>query len=234
MKIRALAVATIAVTAVLGLAGCRVEPGAAAFVGSTRITDQQVDQVNDEQVAVARERGREITTEAVASNRQFLVGRLTVAEVARRILAEQNIPVTEVSAADVAKENGRTEPNEIDEYIAQTRPYLDALRASVTPAPLTNDEKKEVTQNLVNLGAPPAAAAQFFTDPELQRGMAFRRAILAGADKYDVEVSPRYGQVAFPVWTVNSGGQPLNVMFVELGENNDAVKDRPRTEPLPA
>lgn len=230
---RSLAAATLAAVAVLGLAGCRVEPGAAAFIGNTRITDEQVDKINDEQVDIARGRGQEVSTQAIAANRQLLIERLTLAEVARRIVTEKGIAVTRVSATDVAYQNGRPQPSDIDRYVADTQPYLEALRAAVTPTALTDAEKKELTQNLVRLGADPSVAARFFGEPDLQRAMAFRKALRDGLDKYRVEVSPRYSEVAYPIWSVTSGGQQVDVMFLQLGNSDTAVEDRPKTEPLP-
>jgi hypothetical protein len=217
---RRYAVVTLAALVAVGLGGCQIEPGAAAFVSNDRITDKRVDQVVN---SISTDKVK-LPANRVGDARQFVVNQLVFGEVAKRIVAEKKLPVTPMSPEDAAAQRQATQPGEIDRIYADTQPYLDAVRQAAAPAEPTEADKRELATVLLGAGATQSDVSRFLDSPQFKQSLGFRNALRDGAAKYKVSVSPRYAPARYEVWSV----QGLPLLTLDLASPREpAVTDRP-------
>jgi len=200
-RVRRLAlVAVLAVLGGLALAGCRSEPGVAAYVGGTRITDAQVDamatQIRDHRPPGASKDFR-------AQVLTYMVQR----ELMAAALADRGImppPVSDDDLEAVAKNNG-LDPQvrfvrtavEADLYLDKAaEAYLKGL--SQPPAPTEADQREAYSRLQATGQLPPFEdVRQFFTADVMGAAIARRTAVADSVKRHPVRLSPRYDGFAF-------------------------------------
>ena len=251
-RARRLAVtAAVAALAATGLTACDRQPGIAAYVGDTRITEARVDAIYTE----ARDKLTELVARAGAANgaqagqagqpvempvtRRDVVTNLVGLDVLRGIAAERNITPTEVPAEQIAQSVGLPVDTEYIRTFAEYRSYLDAFAQSVQPAAPSDADLRDVFDRLRAGGglSNPADTFESFKGsigPEDQQVLAqnigLRNALTDAATAANARVNPRYGDAEMELVTFrNAQGQtqPLVVLSFNADTGEPAVVDLP-------
>ncbi|WBB88674.1 hypothetical protein [Verrucosispora sp. WMMC514] len=245
---RLVAVASVAV-GLVALAGCRSEPGVAAYVGDHRITEDAVTEVIEDVQAKnpTPAEGDEVPPgqepplpgqEPQLPARSQVVSTLVLSEVCERVSADEGYrPQNQIDPAQVAQGIGLSPETGYVRQVAELYTCLSGIPIGAPVAP-TEQELTELVEAGKRAGAVPPevtveeAAAQLDGD-QLRQALANRNSLREAVDTYDVTVNPRYRPLVFPVLSFT--GQAIAV-GVPLGEpGSDAVTDistpQPRPEP---
>lgn len=239
-RVRSVGVTVLVAAGVLALAGCRSDPNVAAYVGSTRYTEDRVAAIADEAHTKLQEYVDDQQGQAGAG-----------AEPVRRPVTEQQV-VTALVSRDVlkalAEEKGvrpvDRDPNEIARQV-QVPPEAEYVRvlveqdgyrlgllqdaASTRPS---EAELREVYDNLVKTGDR-LSYDQFRSELPDQnaelvgRSAAVRREISAAAQRLDVRVNPRYGPTMLSLIDVTDArtGTAHSLLGVSLNAQDSGVRD---------
>ncbi|PZV97032.1 hypothetical protein SAMN05443287_105272 [Micromonospora phaseoli] len=235
---RLVAVASVAV-GLVALAGCRSEPGVAAYVGDHRITEDAVTAVIEDA------RSKNPTPTEVAETlpgqepqlpgqepqlpgRSQVVSTLVLTEVCERISAAEGYQSQgQVEPAQVAQGVGLNPETEYVRQVAELYTCLSGIPVGAPVAP-TEQELIDLVAAGKRAGAVPAdvtveqAASQLDGD-QLRQALASRDSLSGAVEAYDVTVNPRYRPLVFPVLSFT--GQNIAV-GVPLGEPaSDTVTD---------
>ncbi|MEV4712410.1 hypothetical protein [Micromonospora sp. NPDC049374] len=245
---RLVAVASVAV-GLIALAGCRSEPGVAAYVGDHRITEDAVTEVIEDAQAKnptpteADEvpPGQEPQLpgqEPQLPGRSQVVSTLVLSEVCERISAAEGYrPQSQVDPAQVAQGIGLSPETGYVRQVAELYTCLSGIPIGAPVAP-TEQELVDLVEAGKRAGAVPPEvtveqAATQLDGEQLRQALANRNSLREAVETYDVTVNPRYRPLVFPVLSFT--GQAIAV-GVPLGEPaSDAVNNistpRPRPEP---
>jgi hypothetical protein len=202
-----LVVVVLAAALVLGgLGGCRSEPGSAAFVGDTRITTDQVDHILDE----VKADGGKVDPSDEGTLRRQVASAMVFVEVAKRYVADQNLPAPQPDYQAVAARVQLPADDPLVRLIADSQTYLNLLTSSVPPAQLTEADYNATADLLVNQGVEggkPAIVGQLKSGyaEQLAAGVGVRNALLPLMKKYDVTVNPRYGPASLALTSTQGG-----------------------------
>src|SRR5437763_2722010 len=143
MPRRLLAAAVAGTLAVTGLAACRDQPAVAAYVGSVRLTNAQVEQMLGDFAADA--------PDGPGGDRAKMVSDFVVREVSRRLAQEHGITVPAVDPAlltDVATEM-HAKPGSATTLEAESITAYGAIAGLGTPQAPTDADKREIFDALV-------------------------------------------------------------------------------------
>ena len=240
---RLLAVLALSVVAVGGLSACQGQPGAAAFVGNTRIS------VNDVENSI-----KGIPPDFLPANlqdqyltvlRQVAVQDKVTIEVAKRYAAAHGIkaPVSDPQSLSQLAAELKVGP---DNRFVQDRvaaqdwgPWLDDHATPVTPtdADLRGIYDRAKAAGVTNLTFD-EVKGQIGQISGLGQALAVQRGLEAAAKSYGVSVSPRYQPSAelgnpvtgleLPLLQIQGSGGPVTVLAVEFGSSaNPAVVTEP-------
>ncbi|WP_341719052.1 hypothetical protein QQG74_04635 [Micromonospora sp. FIMYZ51] len=241
---RLVAVASVAV-GLVALAGCRSEPGVAAYVGDHRITEDAVTEVIDDARAknpAPTETSEPAEVPAGAAprlpGRSEVVSVLVLSEVCDRVSAAEGYrPQREVDPAQIAQGVGLSPETD---YVRQTAELYGCLSGIPVGEPVapTEQELADLVAAGKRAGAVPAevtveqAAAQLDGE-QLRFALANRNSLAQAVDAYDVTVNPRYRPLIFPVLSF-SAETPIVAVGVPLGEpGSGAVSDISTPKPKP-
>lgn len=228
---RLIAVATVGLVGAGLLAGCRSETGTAAFVGGTRITDQQV---NDGVKTIS------IPNVGPGPIRQTYVADLTFIALAEHYAKDHQIDLPAVTNDELAQEAqsvgvpaAQATTNPVVRALAQSAKDLSTLIDKATPAKPTEAQLMEIFNR--------AKAAGLTTDTYAQdraaiaqiqgigQAVAVRNEMVKATSTYDLKISPRYlptavvGQsdngLEFPLLQLRNQqtGGPTTVLGIPLG-----------------
>lgn len=185
--------------AVLALAGCRVEPGKAAFVGGTAHSKTDVDQVLEQ----IEQDGIQIDPAQKGRVRQLVVQDQVFVDVARRYATEHGYGEPTVDLAAAAQQFSPLPPrNAFVRLAAQTDAYRELLFSKAKPTNPTDAELREVYQNLVDSGLRGTfeqIGPELRQVPSIGPALAVRKELTEAVRGYDVKVNPRYGPPSFPL-----------------------------------
>src|SRR3989442_2726363 len=136
--------------AVLALAGCRVEPGNAAFVGDTVHSKADIDRV----LQGIEHDGIKIDPARLGEVRELIAPDEAFVDVARRYATEQGYGEPTVDLEAAAQQFSPLPPgNAFVRLAAQTDAYRELLFTKVKPVNPSDAQLREVYQNLVDTGA---------------------------------------------------------------------------------
>jgi hypothetical protein len=227
---RLIAVAVIGLVGVGVLAGCRNESGTAAFVGSTRITNQQVD---DGVKTIS------IPNVGPGPIRQTYVTDLTFIALAEHYAKAHNIELPEITSAELAQEaqsvglpaSKATSP--VVRALGQSAKDLSTLLDKATPAKPTEAQLMEIFNSAKAAGLTTDTYAQDrATISQIQgigQAVAVQNEMIKAASTYGLDISPRYlptpvagksnNGLSFPVLQLQNQqtGAPLTVLAIPLG-----------------
>src|SRR2546421_5558826 len=208
--------ALVAVLAILGgfaLAGCRSEPGVAAFVGDTRITDADVD-------AVAIQIRDDRKPADPKDFRQQVLAVLLKQKLMAAALADHSLPKPAVDTTSYAENSGLKPDWRFTQAAAEGDTYLDAATDAYVKGlsqPLTPSEADQrEAYNRIRSGGqalPPFEdVRQFFVGPAMSDALARRSVLADSVKRHPVRLSPRYdGFVLVVPFTVGNAPTALGV-----------------------
>jgi hypothetical protein len=203
-------VAVVGALAAAALSSCGLKPDTAATVGSTTITEKQVDEaVSSLPVEVPRER---------------VVQDMVLGSACKEYAAAHGISYDVAKAAAEWAQQG-VPSGTYQQILAQRSACLGAVAGTPGTQP-SDEELKKVYDDVVKvnptlLGAYDQAKAQLVQEPAIVGAFAAKRV----AAESDVSVNPRYRTMSVPL--VNLGQDVI--MQVDLGQPaNTAVTDAPQ------
>jgi hypothetical protein len=231
-RVRALAL--VAVLAGLLLSGCQAQPSnQAASVGDVTITDAQVDAV-----AAAYENAEASQPDRPpfgngerAFLRQFVVQASVFNELARRYAAEKGLPAPTVDYAATAQRLGVPADNPFTKIVADSDAYRQMLLSRSAAGQPTDEDMRDAYDRYVKAATNAAVEPVPYEDirnelvqtPEFAQGVGLRNELADAAERYGVEVSPRYQPLESPIWAPSQS--QLVLVGLPLGESGDAVRD---------
>jgi hypothetical protein len=210
-----------------GLTACQVQPGAAAFVGSDRITQSQVETVS-----------KSVSDLVPTGVREQVVQLLVVRDLARRVAREQGVATGPVNYREYARYLRQyvrvSASNAFTRLYAETYTALNKLAASVTPVAPGETEYREIYRTLSTDGLSYSAVRSLVdATPHVDRTVGLQHALNAAAKKYRVTLNPRYGTPIFYLPTVSAGGY-TGFLPVRLGKGSKdlVVAPSPTASPV--
>lgn len=239
---RLVAIAALGVLAVSALAACRTDAGTAAWVGNTRISDDQVDTIAES-----------IPSKVLdpASARVFTMTELVFNEAAARYAKSKGIAapaVTDTTRSTVAQQLGiANDPNKFPVVAlhAMTNEWL-ALLLAQQPSTAPSDADLQALFNELKVDFPPGttfdqARQTLLQVPNLPQAVSLRNSMTPSLKSDNIQISPRYANnctkapcpaPAVPLaYVTTSDGTQINVVVLPLTSSNasPAAIDLPAT-----
>lgn len=223
---RSFALAAIGAVALVALTGCRLETGSAAYVGSTRYTNDQVTrvakQVDKAQLDISGPSG--------------VAALYVLRDVSGRLIKDKGWSTANpVSASDVAGAFQVPADSEYASLRAEVETNLNAIKEHVTPTKPTSDDLHDLYDRarLGGLITDPTQqtfenVSPQFDSPDLEVALAQRAVLLDAIKRYDVSVNPRYAPAEYPLLSFQ-GGVPAVVVALNARSVNPGVVDLPPT-----
>ncbi|ADD45439.1 hypothetical protein [Stackebrandtia nassauensis] len=225
MRIRAIAAMGLAAAALLTVSACRVEQGAALFVGDERISEKRVDEVVDSISASDRAKladlnqltGGQLPDISTGNLRGYVVDALVVTELGQRVAADTGVKPDRESSSVIKKNWELLELDSDSEFVqltAEAEAYRTVLVDGSKPHRPSDKEVDALTAQLEHTFGQEldeqqkAGFAQFLTSEDGQVVVGQQRQVSDYIAEYDVTANPRYGQ-SFIVIARNAGPQPL-------------------------
>lgn len=236
MRARRLVAAVSLVAGLVALTGCRTEPGVAAYVGDQRITEGAVDGILDEVRDTVATEAPELGPPPQLPTRSEVVRTLVLAAVCDRASVDQGYrPRGQADPVQFASQLGLRPETEYVQRLTALDTCLSGLPVGASIAP-TEQELADViaagrAAGLIEPDVPDAVVAGQLDGPQLRRGLATRKALVAAVESYDVTVNPRYRPLDFPVLRFSRDAVAVSVPVGEPG--SDAVTDISTPQPLP-
>ena len=213
--------------AALALTGCRSAPAAAAYVGSTQITEQDLDSI--------------IAGTQVDLPRQDALRIMVLEKVCQAMQSEQGFASTQVTTEQIATQYNLPAGAEFTRLFARMLACLNGVPAgSGTP---TEADMREAYAN----GSVQGQSLQQFpydqvktvlTEKTLGSAVAQRDSVAKAADQQDVSVNPRYRDLTLQVpisIPVSEQNQIQSYLTVQLGQTgNDGVVNAPTVAATPS
>jgi hypothetical protein len=198
-------VVALSLVAGLGLSACREEPGVAAYVGATKYTIDQVDdlaaEAKEAQTRASQAAGRDEVRIDYGALRQTILGFLVVRDVAQRAAKDQSLDLGAVDPDGVAQQYGLNPGSPLARLIAECNSALAAFGKSVTPANPTEAQQREVYDTLTVQGQAvtlPFEQAKSLLGQDAIGGVIALRAKVADLVKRaDVTINPQYAPLVF-------------------------------------
>ncbi|MFI7607160.1 hypothetical protein ACIBTV_18735 [Micromonospora sp. NPDC049366] len=238
---RLVAVASVAV-GLVALAGCRTEPGVAAYVGDHRITEEQVTSIVEElrpEVTASPSADEEQAADpaqpgAPQVSRSEVVTTLVLLDVCRQLSADNGYqPRGQVSPEQVAQQTALPAEAVYVKRFAELHTCMSGVPGSQPVAPT-----KAELDKIIEIGRAAGAIPAEFTDEQaasrldgdqLRAALASRKTLVEAADAYDVSVNPRYRPLVYPLLSFEAG---VPAVSVPLGEEGPAVTAVSTPEPV--
>jgi hypothetical protein len=189
---RSVIVAVLVLLAGLGFAGCgRAQPGVAFYIGDTRYTEKQLDEMVDE-IAAA------VPGVDVADLRDNAVNALVLRDLGRRVAGEKSVTVPAADYARTAQQLRMPENAELTRVTAEYTAVAGALVETTGPVQVTDKDLRGIYEVLLEAAGdqqlkPYDEVANILrSDPVLPKVLGVRDLLVAQAEKVGVEVNPRY------------------------------------------
>jgi hypothetical protein len=212
--------------ALVALAGCRVEPGSAAFVGNTTYSKSGLDRIVDQ---YKKDGGKVDATDEHAIREEIARDQVFV-DVASRYADEQHYDSPSVDTGSLAQQSGLPENDPFLQLYAKTQAYKTLLFQKISAVEPTDAEVREVYEYLVRTGAVTESYAE--AGPQIRQldgfgqAIAVRRALTDAAHRYQVRMNPLYDG-DFPLLSVSNQGNQIRVVVLPLSgtTGTSAVRD---------
>ncbi|SDY74169.1 hypothetical protein SAMN05444365_103315 [Micromonospora pattaloongensis] len=221
---RLASIPVITAVGVLALTGCRSEPGVAAYVGDTKITEDRVTAIVDD---VAEQLGD--NAEIKPPSRGVVVSTLVLGEVCKRLNPQPAQPGQPAITPEQMAQALQVPPTTtFAEESARLQTCLMRVRAGAPVTP-TAEELAELVRRGREAGAIPAEvtdeqAVQRLDGETLRGELARRNALNEAVADHDVTVNPRYRPLEFPLLRFQDNAAAVGVPLGEPGA--DSVIDR--------
>lgn len=214
----------------LAVAGCSSpSPELAARVGDVRLTHEQVD---DMLRTIEADAAGALNPDAWGELRQYVVQATVFGEIARRYSAEKGLPAPEFDYEATSRDLGNLPTtNPLVRLATEAEAYRVALLGSAQQLEPTEEQLQDAYQRFAEVVGESVAPYEQ-VKPQLQgfkefgAGLWLREELTAAAQRYGVEVSPRYRPLSAPLTVVIGGTQQVNLVELPLaGPPTDAVRD---------
>ncbi len=227
-------VAVLAVLAGFAFAGCRAEPGVAAYIGDVKISESRVEELvqdarqaaeadHEAALAAAVATGVLVPPREMAPKRDQVVATLVLTEIFRRLVAERHLQPIPVDSAKVALADNIAPSSTYLPVRVEMHSYYFALIDDVQPVEPTQAELREAYDRARVLSAQDTfeQVAQVLSASRVyQVAVSLRRAIADAVTRYRVVISPRYRPLESPVLELNGVG----LVVLELSANADGQR----------
>lgn len=222
---RVVSIPVIAAVGLLALAGCRSEPGVAAYVGTKKITEERVTAIIDEAIRTRRDDAGD----TVPVDRATVVSTLILNEIcthlARDPQAEGQPPIT---PEQIAAGYGISADTEFARHTAELQNCLRSLKVGDPIAP-TQEELADLMKRAREAGSIPEGmseedAARQYDNHTLRSALAQRKVLSDAVAEHDVSVSPRYRPLEFPLLWFQTRKPAVVVLIGE--PDSDAIVER--------
>jgi len=227
------AVVVLAVVGVSVLAGCRTEPKVAAYIGSTKITQAQVDRIIDNarttgQAAIdaavkqAEDRGQKVDhsklPEPTLPSRDDVVSALVLKDVASKLAGEQNLKREDIPTEQLAQQLNMPVEATYVQLQSQLRSYLSPIFEKAQPVQATQADLRMIYERARKAGEawasqPFEAVVKDLDGDQVRQALGVRKVLADAVDKADVKVNPQYRPLEFPILSFASG---QSAVFIPL------------------
>jgi hypothetical protein len=203
----------------LALAGCgNTQPGTAAYVGDTRYTERQVDEIMDEI-------SRSIAGTRPARPRELIVSLQVLIDLSRRVADERSLAIPPADYDAYARGLGLPVEARWVRLRAEFNAVASAMLRGVSPVTPTEADLREIYDALViEPGLEPGTTYEqvaeiLRTNVGLPSVLGIRNVLREQAAKVGVVVNPRYRPL---IANLGDGDLPMPIV---LGERSDVVTD---------
>jgi hypothetical protein len=214
---RLITVVAVAGLALAALTGCRLETGSAAYVGGTRFSQAQVD---DMLAAYKRDGGALQETDRPQARRS-IASEMVFLAVARRYATEKGYDTPAFDYSSAASQSSLPASDPYLRMHVEADAYQQLLLQHSTAVTPTDADFREMYQHLVDGGL---TASYEQIKPELQQiagvgqGLGLRNALSAAVRRYGVQLNPVFGDIEYPVVRVSgTNGGSFVLVSVPLG-----------------
>jgi hypothetical protein len=237
--VRLVAVFAASAAVAAGATACNVQPGAAAFIGGDRITQAQVDDVFQSIIDAPAYRSvqqapDDSRQQTLTNMRTSAAGALIMHELTQRVAADEHIEIPPADYATLAEQTKLPEDSKYVRLEAENTAAINTLRNAAWNTPPDDKAVREIYDSLAaqasqkQLGIQPyeQAAPEIKKTPKVGQTASLRGTFQAAIKKYHLDVSPRYGQLEYPLdaFTVNTQrGQLSGQLQLQLGEGSPNV-----------
>jgi len=205
-------VAVLPLLGVLALAGCRSEPGVAAYAGSTKYTVEQVDAL----AAEAKD------ASDYGSVRQTVLSLLLIRDVGRTEAKRRNLTLEPQDPATVAAQYGFQPGSPLAQLIVDSNAVLNSLAQTVTPVEPTEAEQRELYEHLTVNNAPVSNpfddVKKYLTKEVVGPRLALRSTLVEMFKQADVVVNPLFAPLTYQIPVpVQNATAVISVPLSEVG-----------------
>jgi hypothetical protein len=221
---RRLAIAAVAgVLALSALAGCRAEPGSAAFVGNTRITTAQVNDVVDG----VKADGGKVDPADEGALRQTVATAMVFLEVAKRYAAEKGLPAPQVDYQSVASRNQLPEGDPLVKLVAESNAYLNLVLSNAPATTPTDADYNAAADLLATQGVQGDRAAiieqlKSGFSQQIAQGVSIKNELTPIIQRENVSMNPLYGPTSLPL-TFTQNRLVLTALPLTAGSSTPAA-----------
>jgi hypothetical protein len=218
---RLASVVSVVLVGVLALGACgRSAPDVAAYVGDTRYSQADVNQV-------VNEIKDQVKPEQLAAVRQTVVQMFVLREVATSYAKAHNISVPASDPAAFAQQSGLPPNVRFTELAAGTNAAVGAVRQPVQSVAPSEADQREAHSHSTSQGQPITdsfeSVRQFFDEKALGKAVGVRNLLRDAVGQAHVSVNPRYGDLTYQVPV--QIGQVASWLAVPLTGKEPAVSD---------
>lgn len=216
---RTVIVAALSVVAAVALAGCRSQPGVAAYVGGTQYTDASVEQMVGSVQHL-------IVEGATGNVRQQIVADEVFVDLAKRYAKEHDYPAPPVDASQVTSHYKLPADNAWAKLMAESDAYRQLLFERADAVTPTDAEVRDIFDRLVaaqvvQAGTYDQIKPQILGLQGLGQALAVKRQLADEAGKAHVTVNPRYQPAELPLLQVPTGSnQNFDAVVLSFGAAN--------------
>lgn len=199
------------VLALLGMAGCRSQPGTAAYVGDARFTEAQVEEIVNSIPNLPGDR--------IGDAREFTVTMLVLREAGTGYANREGLSIPDPQVDAIAEQSGLPADSRYTVLLADFNAVLRALAEHAEPAAPSESDQREAYANLQTNGqpVPPFDQVRQAFSAETMGVAVGQRNLLTGIVRdADVMVNPKYGDLDYQVPLVI--GQVQSSLAVRLAE----------------
>ena len=164
--------------------------------------------------------------------RQFVVQASVFSELARRYAEEQGLPAPTPDYEATAGRLGVPPEHPFTKVVADSDAYRQLLLSQAAAGQPTEEDMRDAYSRYVeaatNAGVEPVPyediRAELVATPEYAQGIGLRNELAEAAQRYGLEVSPRYQPLESPIWAPSQS--QLVLVGLPLGDDTgDAVRD---------